>query len=199
MHIDSIKIVIMKTLQKVTLVMALLCLVVMTSSCKKENSGDTTPKSRDLTIKCGLSDAYHDLANISIELTDHNGNKIVETLTKDLPDHIISEGRTINLFKKTFTIDKFPATLTWKYNITKKDLQGNYNLPCLQQHEDGSVFVKDLGEGYGAWEVQQGGSLTVLWTPLSKYPDGLSIYVDRLNKTVFKVTIDKDGNVVTIK
>lgn len=192
----------MKTLQKVTLIVALLCLAVMTPSCKKdknENPENTTPKSLDLVIACGLSDAYFDLANVKVEITDHNGNKVVETMTKDLSDYVINGGNTLNLLKKTFTIENFPATLTWKYNITKKDLQGNYNLPCLQQHEDGSVFVKDLGEGYGAWEVQQGGSLTVLWTPLSKYPDGLSIYVDRLNKTVFKVTIDKDGNVVTIK
>lgn len=191
----------MKTLQKVTLIVALLCLAVMTPSCKKdknENPENTTPKSLDLVIACGLSDAYFDLANVKVEITDHNGNKVVETMTKDLSDYVINGGNTINLLQKTFTIENFPATLTWKYNITKKDLQGNYDLPCFQ-HGDSLLYVKDLGEGYGAYEGQNTSLGKQSWFRFISYPDGFSTFVEQLNNTVVKVNVDKDGNIVLSK
>lgn len=191
----------MRTLQKITLVVALLCLAGMTSSCKKEkneNPEEPKPTSIDLTMAYAFNDAYCALSDVNVIIVDQNGDTIEETLTTDLKDVNIS-GKQVNIYTKVINITEFPATLTFTPCMTAKDLQGNYD-PTYFEGEGEDLKVKELCRGFAignnAADVANHISLNIITGyKYSAFPR----HLENVNKESRTITIDQNGNISTSK
>lgn len=196
----------MKTLKKLVLVLAVVCFVVMTPSCKKNKNTspeETIPSSVDVAVACAVDDWFLALSNIEVEIVDQNGKKVVETLTTDLPDAEFAvfeqNGKKMcNLYKKVFTVTKFPATITCKFNMTSKNVQPSNDLPYFVD-SNGVWKIKELYVGVTGCDNSQNINEVLHLTrkPGIKY-DYFARFLELESQNVRTIKIDEKGNVSTI-
>lgn len=198
----------MKTLKKFAFILAIVGFVVITPSCKKEkneNSGNTTPTSVDVAVACAVDDWFLALSNIEVEIVDHNGQKTVETLTTSLPDAELTvadtdptqtpEKKVCNLYKKVFTVTKFPATITCKFNMTSKNVQPSNDLPYFVNN-NGVWKVKELYVGVAACNNNNNiNEVMRLSKKVGVKYDYFAQFLESQSNNVRTITIDENGNV----
>lgn len=198
----------MKTLKRFAFVLAIMSLAIVTPSCKKdsnENNNDSDNPSNgpfELVIATVLNDSYYAVCNVNIEITDPNGNVIVEPLTANLSDVNIPYNdvtEKFNLYTKTFSISKFPATITWKYNMTVKDLHGNYD-PAHFVEKNGKWYIKKLLSGRKCYKngtsQEYGDGMTIEAKVDLEHSEGLPFVVNNINNRVYTIRIDENGNII---